>query len=131
MSMKKTNVKSYSFREEFLKTIKRRKIETVGMLLFFLIVTFDFIAYTKSLYTIFTLSAGLLYAIFYFVQSLLLNTRLRLALKTMSENPDFKTFTEELRKLTPEQLKMFEQIQRNNMEKAEKEGLEVKSILEE
>lgn len=133
MSIRKTksNDISYSYRQEIFRSLKKRKIETIGIIITLLLVGFDFLAYTRSLYSIFMLSGITIYVIYYFLQSVILYTRLRLSLKVLEENPDFKAFKETLEKLTPEKLKQFQDIQEAEAKKAKSEGHNVKDITEE
>ena len=132
MSIKKTkqtNI-SYSYRQEIFKSLKKRKIETIGIIITMLLVIFDFLAYTRSLYSLFMLIGLTIYVLYYFLQSVILYTRLRLSLKVLEENPDFKAFKETLQGLTPEQLQQFQEIQKAEVEKAKIEGHNVKSVTE-
>jgi hypothetical protein len=133
MSIRKTksNDISYSYRQEIFRSLKKRKIETIGIIITLLLVGFDFLAYTRSLYSIFMLVGVTIYVIYYFLQSVILYTRLRLSLKVLEENPDFKAFKETLEKLTPEELKQFQDIQKAEVEKAKSEGHNIQSITEE
>jgi len=131
MSMKKSKETSYSFRQEIIKSFGKRKIELIGIIIALLLVIFDFLAYKRSLFSIFMLSGITIYVIYYFLQSIILYTRLRLSLAVLESNPDFKAFQEEMKKLTPEQIEEFQKIQELEIEKAKAKGQEVKSILEE
>jgi hypothetical protein len=130
MSIRKSKEISYSFRQEIFKSLKKRKIETIGITITLLLVIFDFLAYNRSLYSIFMLVGVTVYVIYYFAQSIYLYTRLRLSLNLMKSNPDFKAFQEQLKALTPEQIKAFQEIQKAELEKAQMEGQKVKSVMD-
>lgn len=130
MSIKKTTETSYSFKQEMFRSFKKRKVELIGIILALLLVIFDFLAYKRSLYSIFMLVGITVYVLYYFLQSMFLYTRLRLALKVLEANPDFKEFQETITNLTPEQLEAFQKIQENELVKAKEKGYEVKSITE-
>lgn len=131
MSLKQSKEISYSFKQEIFKSLKKRKIELIGVIISILLVIFDFLAYSRSLYSVFMLVGITIYVIYYFMQSIFLYTRLRLSLNLMKSNPDFKAFQETLKGLTTEQLEAFQQIQQKELEKAQMEGQEVKSITDE
>lgn len=130
MSMKKSKETSYSFKQEIIKSFGKRKIETIGIIIALFLVIFDFLAYSRSLFSIFMLVGITIYVIYYFLQSIILYTRLRLSLAVLESNPDFKAFQKEMEKLTPEQIKEFQKIQEKEIEKAKIEGQKVKSVLE-
>ena len=130
MSIKQTKEVSYSFKQEILRSVKKRKIEVIGVTITLLLVIFDFLAYGKSLFSIFILAGMSIYVLYYFLQSIFFYTRLRITLKLLEANPDFKAFQDTIKNLTPEQLEAFQNIQQAEIEKAKQQGLEVKSITE-
>ena len=123
MSIKRTEDISYSFKQEMLRSIGKRKIELIGVSIILAIVIFDFLAYPKKLFSVFILIGVTLYVIFYFFQSIFLYTRLRVTLKLLEANPDFKSFQEAITQLTPEQIEAFSKIQEAEIEKAKVEGV--------
>lgn len=133
MSMKKSTETtiSYSFKQEIFKSLKRRKIEVIGLTIAFLLVIFDFLAYSKSLYSVFMLVGITVYVIYYFAQSVYLYTRMRITLKLLDANPDFKEFKEQMQQLTPEMITQLQQIQEAEAQRIQELGQTPKSILEE
>jgi len=127
MSIRKTKTKenSYSFKNEIMKSFGKRKIEAVGIITALLLVIFDFLTYAKDLYSIFMLIFLTIFVLYYFSQSIYLYTKLRLSLKVLKANPDFKMFQETIEKLTTEQLETFQKIQQQQqqieLDKAKKE----------
>jgi len=101
--MKKTKDLQHNLRNEVFKTIGSRKLELIGILMFVILWIVGFILYDTNVFQLLMIIFSVLFACFYFVQSIIKETQLNIAWETLQDKEGFAELVKQVEEMRKEQ----------------------------
>ena len=110
MSMKKTKEYEVSMKQEVFETIKSKKFEVIGLVMFVILWILGIVINDTNLYELFMIIFSILFVVYYAVFSIIYETKFNISFEILKRVEKVQEISERLGKISDEDIEKLSQI---------------------